>query len=378
MSQKKTRGSLVSFTLGLAAGAGLVAYLNKRARNAPFSLPDQQRIGRALQRALTRARQYNSISLGSSHRYVIFSDHHRGAGDEADDFRDCKETYIKALDEYNQRGFSLILLGDVEELWENDIPEVMATYPDVIESEQRFYPERYLRLVGNHDNPWEIEDNVIRYLAPYFPGIRIYYSLIFRFQDGPDTSGEIFLAHGHQGTIDADVFDFLPPLVLPLYRQFQNLTGTGHTSPSRDDCLRSNHDTMMYRWASQQGKLLFIAGHTHRPIWSSRTHLEKLLWQYTALLELKPSLHPDDYAQQLNALKAEIEEREVKYPPCNDTIKTESCYFNTGCCRFEDGDITGIEIEDGEIRLVKWGKKEGAVQRTEFEKAPLAELFALL
>ena len=47
MSQKKTRGSLVGFTLGLAAGAGLVAYLNKRARNAPFSLPDQQRIGRA-------------------------------------------------------------------------------------------------------------------------------------------------------------------------------------------------------------------------------------------------------------------------------------------------------------------------------------------
>jgi hypothetical protein len=30
------------------------------------------------------------------------------------------------------------------------------------------------------------------------------------------------------------------------------------------------------------------------------------------------------------------------------------CYFNTGCCSFGDGDITGIEIADGEIRLVRW------------------------
>jgi hypothetical protein len=30
------------------------------------------------------------------------------------------------------------------------------------------------------------------------------------------------------------------------------------------------------------------------------------------------------------------------------------CYFNTGCCSFPDGDITGLEIADGEIRLVRW------------------------
>jgi hypothetical protein len=30
------------------------------------------------------------------------------------------------------------------------------------------------------------------------------------------------------------------------------------------------------------------------------------------------------------------------------------CYFNTGCCCFADGDVTGLEIADGEIRLVRW------------------------
>ena len=29
-------------------------------------------------------------------------------------------------------------------------------------------------------------------------------------------------------------------------------------------------------------------------------------------------------------------------------------YFNRGCCCFDDGDITGIEIEGGCIRLIKW------------------------
>ena len=30
------------------------------------------------------------------------------------------------------------------------------------------------------------------------------------------------------------------------------------------------------------------------------------------------------------------------------------CYFNTGCCSFGDGDVTALEIADGEIRLVRW------------------------
>jgi hypothetical protein len=37
---------------------------------------------------------------------------------------------------------------------------------------------------------------------------------------------------------------------------------------------------------------------------------------------------------------------------------SKNTYFNTGCCCFSDGDITGIEIEGGKIRLIKW-KSEG-------------------
>ena len=378
MRLKTKQLGLAGLAVGLAAGGVFIWLRSKRSVKKPAELPGQSRIERALDRTLLRARRQATIPLGPLHRYVIFSDHHKGAGDEADDFAKCADTYLKALSEYEQQGFTLIILGDSEELWENPIAEVMQTYPEVFAAEQRFYPDRYIRVIGNHDNAWEIESNIHRYLEVYFPGIRIYPALVFQYQNGSAASGEIFLAHGHQGTLDADVFEFMPPLVLPYYRIFQNLTGLGHTSPSRDDCLRGQHDTMMYRWASKQPRLLLIAGHTHRPVWSSRTHLEKLLGQLNSLQALAPGQRPTDYEPQTAQLKAEIEKRAEKEPPCNDTIKTQPCYFNTGCCRFEDGDITGIELEDGELRLVKWGDQQGEIQRMELEKAPLSKIFANL
>jgi hypothetical protein len=50
-------------------------------------------------------------------------------------------------------------------------------------------------------------------------------------------------------------------------------------------------------------------------------------------------------------------------------------YFNTGCCCYADGDITGIEIADGAIRLIKWSAQKG---REVLEEMELAELAAQL
>ena len=51
---------------------------------------------------------------------------------------------------------------------------------------------------------------------------------------------------------------------------------------------------------------------------------------------------------------------ELEYARTNDrrdvrrVTVSPPCYFNTGCCSFPDGDITGLEIADGQIRLVRW------------------------
>jgi hypothetical protein len=69
---------------------------------------------------------------------VIFSDHHKGGRDGADDFQRCKRTYNEALTCYSQLGWHLIELGDVEELWENTFDEVVSNYPVTLELAARF------------------------------------------------------------------------------------------------------------------------------------------------------------------------------------------------------------------------------------------------
>src|SRR5688500_8772257 len=52
------------------------------------------------------------------------------------------------------------------------------------------------------------------------------------------------------------------------------------------------------------------------------------------------------------------------------------CYFNTGCCSYGDGDVTGLELADGEIRVVRWFCSDGAPSRRVLASDSLADVFA--
>ena len=132
----------------------------------------------------------------------------------------------------------------------------------------------------------------------------------------------------------------------------------------------------MYRWASRKRKLIFIAGHTHRPVWTSLTHLDQLYMQLYALRSLQKYLDAAEYDKQHQDLLYTITKRITKFPPVNDTLKTSPCYFNTGCCRFSDGDITGLEITGDTITLVKWDRS--ILGRQETISMPLNDLFAMM
>jgi UDP-2,3-diacylglucosamine pyrophosphatase LpxH len=372
---KVKKGFIGGTAFGLALGAGVVAYQEYQKRKHPLSTPAQKRINGALERTLRIARQENRLKLDENSRYVLFSDLHKGAGDAADDFNPCKVTYQAALDYYDKNGFTLILLGDVEELWENQIAEVMETHRDVFHAEGHFFPERYIRILGNHDDAWNDPVNVAAHLEPLYPGLQLLHGLVLEYDDAA-IFGELFLTHGHQGTLDSDFLAGFSPHLLPVYRQLQNRLHIGRTSPATDDYLRGEHDTQMYRWASQQKKLILIAGHTHRPVWSSLTHLDQLTMQLYALRGQKEKMGKANYQEQYQGLLRDIDKRKTKDPPVNDTLKTSPCYFNTGCCRFADGDITCIEITGESISLVKWDR--GTLGRMQTISMPLAELFALL
>ncbi|HVX26778.1 MAG TPA: hypothetical protein VHB70_10570, partial [Parafilimonas sp.] len=133
-----------------------------------------------------------------------------------------------------------------------------------------------------------------------------------------------------------------------------------------NDQLKSLHNSIMYDWSSEKKNTILITGHTHQPVFMSLTHLESLYVKLTAAKKSNDS----------SAMK-NIEEEINKVQPKNETLpdlsKIIPSYFNSGCCCFDDGDITGIEIADECIRLIKWKNT-----REVLEEIKLSELENLL
>jgi hypothetical protein len=124
----------------------------------------------------------------------------------------------------------------------------------------------------------------------------------------------------------------------------------------------------MYEWSAEQQNLIFITGHTHQPVFESLTHIERLYRQLLFARQLK------DESMQ-NALQKEIEARKFAYSEISEHyLSMKPTYFNSGCCCYDDGDITGIEISDGTLRLIEWSAKTGEQKRVILEETPLCEL----
>jgi UDP-2,3-diacylglucosamine pyrophosphatase LpxH len=295
-------------------------------------------------------------------RLAIFSDHHRGAGawNGADDFKRCERAYRSALAHYLERGHRLALLGDVEELWENSVPKPLDAYPEVLELERAFYEDgRLWRFYGNHDLVWSSPKMVRRFLRERVGAeLEVRESLKLDVYDGDRKRGRIYLAHGHQGTLDSDVFAPLARLpVHYIWPRLQNSVHFASTSPAIDFALRERHDRAMFAWACDVAPepLVLIAGHTHKPVFRSRRpagefpsgkHLPTVEEARRALEQAPPDERPERHAML----------QYVSTPPYGGGIAEfdPPCYFNTGCCSFGDGDVTLIEIADGEIRLIRW------------------------
>ena len=295
-------------------------------------------------------------------RLIVLSDQHKGVRDGADDFQRCESAYLGALSYYLGAGFSLAVLGDVEELWENEAEPVLDRYSAVLEVEKEFSRSgRYWRFYGNHDDDWSHPDLVDRLLGGIFAELPVWESLRLSLRDGDRLLGEVFLAHGHQGTTFSDRFGPLSRrIVRTFWRPFQRLTKVKTNSPSTDWQLRHEHDIAMYNWAAGRSRLILIAGHTHHAIFPSPRRIERL----ASALEEQRALSLD--SPETRALRAELDAARAQEQPC---------YFNSGCCSFRDGQVTGIEIAEGQIRLVQWIASEAGPSRTVLDSADLAQVF---
>ena len=289
---------------------------------------------------------------------MVFSDHHKGIGDPADDFRRCEHAYTSALGYYLEAGYKLFVLGDAEELWEEHAEDVIKRYQEVLELEGEFVKRGngVARFFGNHDDQWRQQKQVSKHLRGLFgDDIKVREALRLTVDRPGKEPGTLFFVHGHQGTADSDRFGFASRLfVRHVWRPLQRKTGYTATTPARDFALRAKHDRAMYEWArSQAGGLVMIAGHTHRPVFSKCVPDPPPTRPIRDLEKALDEASDDRAAAALIRAELEYAKTSVRRP---DEVLTVSppCYFNTGCCSFPDGDITGLEIADGQVRLVRW------------------------
>jgi hypothetical protein len=292
-------------------------------------------------------------------RIAVFSDHHKGVGDPADDFRRCEHAYSAALGYYLEAGYKLFILGDGEELWEEHADDVIERYRDVLQLEAAFVQRGngLSRFYGNHDDQWASPGQVSKHLRALFGDIEVREGLRLRVERPGKAPGTLFFVHGHQGTADSDRWGWASRLfVRHVWRPLQRRTGYSATTPSRNYALRAKHDRAMYEWArSQAPGLVMFAGHTHRPVFSRCVPDPPPTRPTTELEEALAQAVGSGDAAKAAAIRAELEyaRTSVRRPEEVLTV-SPPCYFNTGCCSFPDGDITGLEIADGEVRLVRW------------------------
>lgn len=313
----------------------------------------KRRVSESLEAALREAGEPVRLDV-TADRLIVFSDQHKGVRDKADDFAGSERAYNAALAYYFERGHTLVALGDVEELWENRAPPVLTAYRHTLELEAEFHRlGRYRRVWGNHDDLWEFEGPVNRYLGPIFPHLAVPQSILFSVHHGDEQLGRLLLLHGHQGEVCSDRYRKIARFgVRYFWRPIQRLTGWRLGTPATDWKLRDGHNRVLHDWAEQKERFVLVAGHTHRPVFESVLHEARLGEQ---LRKARDEGEQDAVAEK----RAEIEWVMAQDPrkpsgPARALEIHRPAYFNTGCCSYPDGDITGIEIADGEIRLVRW------------------------
>jgi len=282
-------------------------------------------------------RNAKRLKIGSDSKIILMSDCHRGQGNNADDFMKNQSLFFGALEYYYRNGFVYIELGDGDELWENRrLSPIIEVHSDAFWLMSELYREgRFHMLYGNHDivkrrrsfadkncgnyycSEWRGGKPEQRGNAPLFPGITIEEGILLEHRD---LSREILLVHGHQGSL---LNDTLWPVARFLVRYvWKPLETVGFISPTGAGRSHREKETIeigMDNFAKKE-KILLIAGHTHRPVFPA---------------------------------------------------PGEGMYFNDGSC-VHPRCITGIEIENNALTLIKWSVRVAASENLYVGRTVLA------
>lgn len=255
------------------------------------------------------------IPFDDHSKLIFFSDVHRGDNSWADEFARNQAIYTYALEYYFGNDFTYIEVGDGDELIKNiGYRSIRIAHSPIFRLLKKFYAEgRFHYIHGNHDIPYKIKENVRNALfkyynlktnrvEPLFPGIEVHEGLVLEHQE---TGKDLFVTHGHQGELINDRYWQLSRFLLRyLWRPLQMLGLHNPIRVSRNPERKRDIEKELVNWVTENKQPL-LCGHTH----------------------------------------------DAHFPETN-----EAPYFNAGSCVYPRW-ITGIEIDNGEIMLVRWRVK---------------------
>ena len=264
------------------------------------------------------------IDFDDDSKFILFSDCHRGDNSFADDFANNRNIYFHALKHYYDQGFQYCELGDGDELWENlSFDSILNAHRNVYMLMKLFHKRNRLHMIwGNHDMVYRNPDYVKKHLSTYFDpkvdeNIELFSNITYH--EGLVlkhcmTGQELFLTHGHQ----ADWWNFLfwkwsRFMVRVLWKPLNVMGIADPTSPAKNYKELIKIERRTKKWITENNNLITIVGHTHRP----------------------------------------------RFPEPGNIA-----FFNDGSC-VHPRSITGIEIENGAISLIKWQiatKDDGTLQ----------------
>jgi predicted phosphodiesterase len=303
-----------------------------------------------LERLLNKAR---SINLDSSSKVLILSDLHMGNGGRRDEFKRNAELVRTMLGSYYlPEKYSLVLNGDIEELFKFSLDSIVSKWGDFYELFLKFEQNGFFwKTYGNHDAEL-LDEKEYQLASSMVESLKFHY--------GKET---LLLFHGHQASVLLwETYPMVSRAVVFFIRYIAKPVGIRNFSTAYNSTRRFAIEKSIYEF-SNQAKIVSIIGHTHRPLFESLSKVDFLNYRIEELCRAYPAADSEKRAvieRKIAGLKIELG---ACYKQGNKIGLRSGLYnnltipsiFNSGCA-IGKRSITALEIEGNKIRLVYWYK----------------------
>lgn len=276
------------------------------------------------------------LSFDDNSRLILFSDAHRGVNNRDDFFAPNAGLFFHALTHYYNEEYTFVEVGDGDELWHNrHFSDIRRTYSKLFDLFAQFKQRDRLHLIiGNHDSPKGLFDTFEKDGIPMQYGLRMTYK---------PTGQQLFAVHGHQADPEGDKHWDFHRLNSRYFMKYLRRVGVGK----------------YYHFAEPETDLLETAKLQRLPLWFGN-------WALTKAYQLESAIQM--WLAKERQIVISGHTHMVNFPK-----KNELPHFNIGHCS-SPGYITGLEIDQGLMSMVKWTERDGEFMRRVLRQMPLRKI----